>query len=935
MKNSLLNFNTLGIVVTFLFIFSNIIAENKTLHYSPGNTTNTESLPNQPLTVPCPTADFSYNYISCDPIQFTDQSTVSPGAYLVSWYWDFGDGNIDPLQNPTHRYINTGTYTVMLAVAADSLGFICRDTTYQTVTVNGLTPDISFTWNPEPTPLGNATSFFGTSSSNISSWYWNFGDGATSILNNPTYTYTSIGSFAVTLHIADIYGCQNSITHQVTITNVPPLDFSWSTACLNEPVQFTILDPPTNIPEVASWYWSFGDGSTSSLQDPTHTYTSIDTFDVSCSITDIYGATNTVTKQLIICPLPVANFTFESIICANNPVQFTDLSTSPNGDIIEWHWDFGDGIDTTITIGGNPNVTHIYSNTASYTVTLTVNDTTGCSHYCTKPLSTLTSPLAGFTYTYDCFNQPVSFTDTSSTNGGEDIVSWYWDFGDTLTGSNNTSTLQNPAHTFSSTGDFNVELTVTNNNGCYSTITNLVSITTEPVEYTWEYTCFGDETQFTVDTTITNIANVATWNWNFGDSNTSNLQNPTHTYDTTGAFVVTLSITTITGCTGNISHIVNIYERPDVVIIVPTSDPIIDMPYQFYGHSASQITSWSWDFGDGNTSTLQNPVNTYYEVQTYNVTLNAVNNYNCSNSDYTIVNVIYPPIFPENNAVWNITGENIFTFEPYRKRLALIGDTTIASNKDTSYVYSKIYSLYDSIISMDNAIYTGAVRRTDELKIFLKLPNLPETLLYDFGAELNDTIWYNVSGYIENNNFVFIANDHYNVVTKVDSILLLDDLYHKRIRLVGETIDDTWVEGIGSIDWVGLFNPLITSIASNGDEYTLACYKENDFSLYINNPECDNCFCYLLTDIESTGDECNKLLMYPNPAKDNITIDISGNDLQNRKLLIYNTFGTLVYNTQISGKVNIKTSNWQSGIYYAIIRSKSKATASTRFVIMK
>ena len=606
----------------------------------------------QVIILPGPTADYSYANLDCSTVVFTDLSTSPPGYNLVEWYWDFDDGFTSNLQHPSHIFTTgIGVYDVMLIVTADSSGYSCSDTIIQTVLTPGL-PTVFFTWNPEPTLLGDPTNFFGTSGNTITDWYWDFGDGNTESIQSPTHTYATIGTFEVSLTITDIDGCMNSILHQVNVTNVPVLDFSWIHGCEGEAVQFTVLDPPTDIPSVVSWSWSFGDGGTSTTMDPLHVYDVADTYQVSLTILDTMGATNTLTKSITINPLPLAIFSMESPTCSGNPVQFHDYSDPITGYITEWYWDFGDGSDTTILFPDNPDVNHTYTNTGTYQVMLTITNSDSCSNSATNPVTTIPGPIAMFTHSSSCSSGPVSFTDTSEKNGGGTIVSWQWNFDDPASGPDNTSTLQNPIHIFSTEGDYEVELIITNVNGCIDTTQSTVTISGQPtVDFLYSEACLGSQTQFEVDTTVTNIAEIQSYTWAFGDGNTSVLPNPSHIYAATGDYEVTLTIVTIDGCVASVSHTVQINPLPNANFDYSPSACLNDTVY-FTDLSSSPngiISIWHWDFGDGIDITITAPDNPdvshiYTNGGIYAVTLTVTDSDSCENMIEKQVEVVPSPI---------------------------------------------------------------------------------------------------------------------------------------------------------------------------------------------------------------------------------------------------------------------------------------------------
>jgi PKD repeat protein len=189
----------------------------------------------------------------------------------VSWQWNFGDGNFSNQQNPVHTYSNYGNYTVRLIVTNV---FGCSDTITKPnfirvsravisipgLPANGCIP-FSFTFNPNINAVDAITSY-----------QWDFGDGNTSALSNPTHTYVAQGAYTVKLIITTSTGCTDSIviSNAVRVGSKPVADFSATPnpVCAYQPVQFTDISVP-----VDQWLWNFGDGSTSPTQNPPHTYT--------------------------------------------------------------------------------------------------------------------------------------------------------------------------------------------------------------------------------------------------------------------------------------------------------------------------------------------------------------------------------------------------------------------------------------------------------------------------------------------------------------------------------------------------------------------------------------------------------------------------------------------------------------------------------------
>jgi len=267
--------------------------------------------------------------------------------------------------------------------------------------------------------------------------------------------------------------------------------------------------------------------------------------------------------------------------------------------------------------------------------------------------------------------------------------------------------------------------------------------------------------------------------------------------------------------------------------------------------------------------------------------------------------------FPVSNAAWNTVGDSEITFDEWHFRYAVYGDTVI-----NSIQYAKVYEMYDSTILHPNSTYFAAIRENDQKQIFCKIPGFPEALLYDFSLSIGDTIWYETGGYLWHDKIQFTEESHFRVVTDIDSILLNNNQYRKSWVLNGLLGPQTWVEGIGSINWYGLFNPLINCVTLNGDSYQFACFKQDDEILYLNNPFCEYCFCQLLTSIEQLENEKrNWVSVFPNPSNDIVTIRINGIIKSNCTIEIYNLAGRKQFEKTLNFESEIEIDNLQKGIY--------------------
>ncbi|MCC7301050.1 MAG: PKD domain-containing protein [Bacteroidia bacterium] len=256
-------------------------------------------------------------------------------------------------------------------------------------------------------------------------------------------------------------------------------------------------------------------------------------------------------------PAPTAQFASTNV-CPWSPTGFTDGSTTTVGVITGWTWNFGDPPSGANNSSNNQNPTHIYGAGGTYTVTLVVTSSNGCSDTLVDTVNVYYQPVADFGLLNACQNDGVQFLDSSTTLTGT-ITGWTWNFGDSQTG-----TSQNPVHNYGSAGNYNVSLIVTNSAGCADTVTQSVTVNPAPLAAFGidDYTAVVGQTVNFTDQSQTNIIS---WFWNFGDSTTSNVQNPSHAYSTGGTFIVMLIVTDINGCIDTVYH--------EVIVALPPLVP--------------------------------------------------------------------------------------------------------------------------------------------------------------------------------------------------------------------------------------------------------------------------------------------------------------------------------------------------------------------------
>lgn len=383
-------------------------------------------------------------------VTFDNTTTGDPESFA----WTFGDGGTSTQEAPTYTYTTAGTYTVSL-VATNSAGSDTETkTSYITVTASSSVPVANFSATPRTSTLTPMTvQFSDLSTGTPTSWLWQFGDGTTSTLKNPSKTYVNIGSYNVTLSATNASGTGTKTEFGFITVGVPApvVDFVASPLTGVAPKTITFTDLSTNSP--TAWSWNFGDGQFSSAKNPTHTYQSGGDYDVKLTASNTTGS-GTKTRLAYIsisdppAVTPVADFTATTPISGAAPltVQFSNLSTNTP---TAYEWTFGDGTTSTLK---NPSKT--YANAGSYTVTLKATNAAGSDTETKTGYITVTAGTfaAEFSGSPTSGNVPliVQFTDSSSGSP----TAWSWDFGD-----GTASTAQNPTKTYTAAGSYTVKLT--------------------------------------------------------------------------------------------------------------------------------------------------------------------------------------------------------------------------------------------------------------------------------------------------------------------------------------------------------------------------------------------------------------------------------------------------------------------------------------------
>jgi PKD repeat protein len=420
---------------------------------------------------------------------------------------------------------------------------------------------------------GEELSFDGSASqasegSTIVAYEWDFeSDGVIDETGaRPSRVFDLRGTYTVTLTVTDSMGETSADTLTVTVLNREP------TASFNhnplEPTVFQTIQFQDNSTDldgnITAWAWDFGDGTTSTQENPTHKYADRGSYTVTLTITDNDGGTDASTRVITTRNLePTADFRAPSTANVGEGIRFVDESTDPEGGPLTYLWNFGDGSTSTAR-----NPIHEYDAPEAILVTLLITDDEGATHTATMTIVIFPTirPEADFSHEPEggTIHDTVAFFDESWDEDGS-ILAWEWDFGD-----GDTSRRKDPTHTFEDKGTHRVTLTVEDDDGNTDTVTK--SVTIENLPPTAEFSVstnaaqmgeirIDDEIRFT-DASTDPEGHQLRYSWDFGDGSTSDASNPRHSYDEAGTYTVMLTLSDDEGETDTASVSVKVEGAP-------------------------------------------------------------------------------------------------------------------------------------------------------------------------------------------------------------------------------------------------------------------------------------------------------------------------------------------------------------------------------------
>ncbi len=558
---------------------------------------------------------------------------------ITSYSWNLGDGTLSTAPAPTHTYTVVGGRYRIAATIVTANGCSFSDFVPDSLKVGAMPPTPTASRHPSHVCAGQPVYFSASGTGTFDRFNWDFGDGHSDSLANPTHVYTAPGIFQADV-VTSYNGCPSIHAILKDTVDSPNAYISYRFDC----------SPRTEISFVDSslgddtHLWQFGDGFTSTARNPVHNYPAIGIYNVTLTTFNIAsGCRDTSTYSLKLNKLPTTLTPYKYSICRD--VLDTITATAPGVagtdetwvEKYKWYYDGSPG-DSFITIYPFDTVYHAFSSTGSHQVLLQFTDNHGCKDTLIKNIL-VAKPLDSFVVTppAGCAPLPVTFTDVTTDVTGIPVTSYYWRFGD---GSSLLTTTPVVSHTYTANGTYYIKEVVTDSLGCMDSLISathpVVSKPTAAFSGSVTSVCAHSNVHFTNGTTGT-----FTSLWLFGDGDTSVVTSPNHAYASAGTYTVKLIVTNSSGCKDTLT-------RTNYIVVKPLPVPSFYMDDSFavcsplnvnFHNTSTGATSYFWTFGDGTSSSSPNPSDVYITPGYYRVKLLALNAYSCTDTAIGHVNL--------------------------------------------------------------------------------------------------------------------------------------------------------------------------------------------------------------------------------------------------------------------------------------------------------
>ena len=550
-----------------------------------------------------PVAKFTTNTVcQGNATSFKDLSTSPTG--IKTYAWDFYNDNtsLSNESNPVFTYPSAATYSAKLTIT-DNNG--CMHDTIINVEV-AAAPVAEFT--SDIVCANFPTSFKDKSTGKIATYEWDFynDNSRKSALQNPTFNYPIHNTTTkAKLTVTTEKGCVSTITHPIIFHTMPKANFTQSNVCFPDAMTFNNTSS-IDKGSIAKNEWDFGDlAGVSALQNPNYAYSKYGKYEVKLLVTSDNGCVDSISKSVSVFEKPTINFSTQNVCdLASSPFKNSSLLNS-SATFNLWNWDILN--DNTVEYT-TKDATHIFAGAGTFDVRLKATTSEGCSNELVKQVTIHPSPLAQFTVDNICISGTASFQNNSTIKMGV-IKSNNWSFGD-----KGNSHLQNPLHKYANEGNYITKLKVISDQNCADSVEHAIAVWPLPIpNFTATDVCLHNTTIFTNTSSISSVNSpnsITSQLWDFDNGKTDVGKDATYKFNTEGIYNVKLITTSSHNCIDSISKEVVVFPLPKSKFSTSTPQGCATWCVDFENQtsiSTGKVNSYTWNFGDGNSSTKNNP----------------------------------------------------------------------------------------------------------------------------------------------------------------------------------------------------------------------------------------------------------------------------------------------------------------------------------------
>ncbi len=467
-----------------------------------------------------------------------------------------------------------------------------------------------------------------TNLAGISSYLWNTNQTSPRILPQASGVYW-----------VDVTSGECTVRDSIHITisgNTPTANFTAPNICFGDSAIFIDNSQNPTLGVINKWRWNFGNGLTDTTQNTSTYYSSAQSYSVSLYVETDANCSDSITKQLLVNPKPIAGFT-NSLACVGDTVFFTDTSKVSSGGLSRFNWKFNDPTQPTDS-SASRNPSFIFNTAKNYPVRLIVESGLGCKDTTFKNLKINGIPVPDYSVVGNCLSDSTYFTNQTQLPAGDQLASINWNFGN-----NTNANSLNPTIYYSIAKFYLVQLDVTTDKGCSATIKRQFEMNDKPVaSFSTSEFCLNNFGKVT-DLSTVRRTTINQWNYQLQQAqytDSSNLQNPSFQLNQLGDFNLTQIVTSAKNCKDTSSQNIPVRDNPKAFFNLETYLGAIPFAIKF--DTVTPSNNYNWSFGNGDSAFVIKPNYAYTDTGNYTMNLVIENQFGCIDSMHRMITANTP-----------------------------------------------------------------------------------------------------------------------------------------------------------------------------------------------------------------------------------------------------------------------------------------------------